>query len=92
MKDGCMHVSREQIDIAFLQEVVSASEAILIRCLTSDYSFIAGGKATEGVYYTAILVRKDVWVVGQYTTHPFHSSQMGRNLLQVEVSCSCCCC
>ena len=70
--------------MVFLQEVVGASEAILREGL-SDYKMVCGGTPTTEGYYTAILLHKVHTILDDFTIIPFFSSQMGRNLLVVNV-------
>ena len=68
-----------------LQEVVKGNEAVL-RDSLRDYTFVCGGTGSNEGYYTAVLLHKHYTLLDDYTIVPFYTSQMGRNLLVVNVS------
>jgi len=86
----CVCVFREKPHVVFLQEVV-ADTLEIIRQKCAQYRCIVGRYAgdheemLDGEYFVAMLLRNDAV---KYTSHEvtrFHSSQMGRVLLTVQV-------
>lgn len=68
-----------------LQEVVTGNEAVL-RDSLGEYTFVCGGTGSREGYYTAVLLHKHHCLLDDYNIVPFNSSQMGRNLVVVNVS------
>jgi len=73
----------------FLQEVVPQTlEVIKQKCVS--YRCIVGRFSTDeelldGEYFVAVLLRNDAVKYSSHEVLPFHSSQMGRVLLTVQV-------
>ena len=77
----------KQPDFVFLQEVVRASAAILEKKLKSKYHLFAPIHPPQH-YYVMILVKRDADLrVGVFDSKTFPGSVMGRQLVQLPVSC-----
>jgi len=76
--------SRLTPTVVFLQELVHETLAILIDKVTDKYEIISPSSSDKD-YFTAILVEKTRVKIISQKLAPFQTSQMGRDLLQLDV-------
>jgi len=81
-------IKARQVDIIFLQEVVPNSYDILQSQLSSEY-LITEKKSTSHsalkVYFTVILIKKEILTLESITVKPFSNSLMMRDLTIADV-------
>ncbi|KPM07486.1 tyrosyl-DNA phosphodiesterase 2-like protein [Sarcoptes scabiei] len=85
IKAICEILIREKVTIAFLQEVRSNSEEIIRENLEPSYEIFSGYNSSAD-YYTLTLIAKKPYIrVIQSEVINFKQTQMGRNILLVEL-------
>ena len=79
-------IQERNLDIVFLQEVVSESYDLLNSHLSSAYLFTdnKANVSEEQYYFTAILLKRETLWVKNITYIPFENSGMGRDLSMVN--------
>lgn len=94
MKAICEALVKDKVSIAFLQEVTFDCEEIIEELLKSKFHIFTGFNSTTE-YFTLTLVSKgSFFKVIDHEVLEYENTFMGRNLLQVNVSCvthSCAC-
>lgn len=82
----CDSVIKEKAIFVLLQEVTEAVEEIIVRRLSGLFHIFSGCVLVE--YYTLILVAKRPYIsVTSKDVIDFTNTAMGRNILQIKVSC-----
>ena len=83
----CKQINDTKADVVFLQEVVSASEAIIRSRMEPEYNVFTGQlwKGIPAKYYTVILTRKSTVSLESKKTLDYDNSRMNRNMLTAKV-------